>query len=136
MLDVENLIFTKVATSLRAEFSGIFVSGDNVAAPSTYPAATLVEMDNSVYEGSMDSSATENHAIVMYQAESYSNKTTGRKSEAKAIMANIDETMASLGFVRLSKSPMPNASPSIYRVVARYRAVIGKNNDNYLSYRK
>ena len=136
MIDCENVVYNTVAVALRTEFSGIFVSGENVAAPSSYPAATLVEMDNSVYEQSMDSSSTENHAVVMYQAEAYSNKTTGRKTEAKAIMANIDATMASLGFVRLSKSPMPNTSPLIYRIVARYRAVIGKDNENYLSYRK
>lgn len=136
MLDVENLIFTKVATSLRTEFTGIFVSGENVAAPSTFPAATIVEMDNSVYEQSIDSSATENHVTVMYQAEAYSNKTSGRKAEAKKILANIDTTMETLGFVRITKSPMNNTDSSIYRMVARYRAVIGKDNDNYLSYHK
>lgn len=135
MIDVENIIFNTVATALRSEFSGIFVSGENVAAPSTFPAATLVEMDNSVYIPSSDS-ITENHAVLMYQAEVYSNKTTGRKAQAKSIMDAIDEEMTKLGFVRTSKSPMPNMDTSIYRIVARYRAVVGKHGENYLAYRK
>lgn len=127
MIDVENIVFDAVATSLRSEISGIFVSGEAVAAPSSFPAATLVEMDNSVYERSIDSSSPENHVRVMYQAEAYSNKTSGRKVEAKKIIADIDKTMLGLGFVRISCSPMNNTDSSIYRMVARYKAVVGNS---------
>lgn len=127
MIDVENIVFDAVATSLRSEITGIFVSGEAVAAPSSFPAATLVEMDNSVYERSIDSSSPENHVRVMYQAEAYSNKTSGRKVEAKKIIADIDKTMLGLGFVRISCSPMNNTDSSIYRMVARYKAVVGNS---------
>ena len=127
MIDVENIVFNAVATSLRSEISGIFVSGEAVAAPSSFPAATLVEMDNSVYERSIDSSSPENHVRVMYQAEAYSNKTSGRKVEAKKIIADIDKTMLGLGFVRMACSPMNNTDSSIYRMVARYKAVVGNS---------
>jgi len=127
VIDVENIVFDAVATSLRSEISGIFVSGEAVAAPSSFPAATLVEMDNSVYERSIDSSSPENHVRVMYQAEAYSNKTSGRKVEAKKIIADIDKTMLGLGFVRISCSPMNNTDSSIYRMVARYKAVVGNS---------
>lgn len=127
MIDVENIVFNAVATSLRSEITGIFVSGEAVAAPSSFPAATLVEMDNSVYERSIDSSSPENHVRVMYQAEAYSNKTSGRKVEAKKIIADIDKTMLGLGFVRISCSPMNNTDSSIYRMVARYKAVVGNS---------
>jgi hypothetical protein len=127
VIDVENIVFDAVATSLRSEITGIFVSGEAVAAPSSFPAATLVEMDNSVYERSIDSSSPENHVRVMYQAEAYSNKTSGRKVEAKKIIADIDKTMLGLGFVRISCSPMNNTDSSIYRMVARYKAVVGNS---------
>lgn len=127
MIDVENIVFDAVATSLRSEITGIFVSGEAVAAPSSFPAATLVEMDNSVYERSIDSSSPENHVRVMYQAEAYSNKTSGRKVEAKKIIADIDKTMLGLGFARISCSPMNNTDSSIYRMVARYKAVVGNS---------
>ena len=123
MINVENIVFNTVANALRDEFSNIFVSGENIAAPSSFPAATIVEMDNSVYEWSIDSSSPENHAVLMYQVDAYSNKTSGRKAETKKIIANIDSTMLELGFVRVSCSPMVNIDSSIYRMVARYRAV-------------
>ena len=136
MIDVENIVFNTVATSLRTEFSGIFVSGENIAAPSSFPAVTIVEMDNSVYDRSVDSSSSENHVTLMYQCEVYSNKTSGRKAEAKSIMDTIDDEMTTLGFIRLSNSPMQNMDPSIYRLVARYKAVVGKNGTDYLAYHK
>lgn len=136
MLDVENIVFTKVATSLRANFSGIFVAGEDVAAPSSFPAATIIEMDNTDYERSMDAPDAENHVNVMYQVDVYSNKTSGRKTESKKIIADIDSTMKGLGFVRIMRSPMPSSSSSIYRITARYRAVIGRDGDNYLTYHK
>ena len=33
MIDLETEVFSTVATALRAEFSGIFVAGETVAAP-------------------------------------------------------------------------------------------------------
>jgi hypothetical protein len=128
MIDVENEIFNTVATALRAAFTGIFVSGEAVAAPSSFPAATLVEMDDSIYEKSMDSSNTENHALKMYQAEAYSNLASGKKTQAKSIMAAIDAQMTALGFVRVGSGPMalPGMDATKYRMVARFRAVISK----------
>jgi hypothetical protein len=133
VIDIENEVFNTVATALRSEFTGIFVSGEAVAAPSTFPAATLVEMDDSVYARSMDSSATENHALKMYQAEAYSNLSSGKKSQCKSIMAVIDTEMLKLGFVRVGCGPMalPNADATKYRMVARYRAVISKEKRIY-----
>lgn len=136
MIDVENIVFNTVATVLRTAHTGIFVSGENVPAPPSFPAATLVEMDNSIYTRTSDNTATENHVSVMYQAEAYSNKTTGKKAEAKSIMATIDAEMLKLGFTRISTSPVANIDKSIYRLVSRYRAVIGKSNTDYLAYRK
>ena len=47
MINIESEVFNTVATALRSEFTGIFVSGESVAAPSSFPAVTLVEDDNS-----------------------------------------------------------------------------------------
>ncbi len=127
MIDIENIVFSTVATALRSEFSGIFVSGETVAAPPVFPAATLVEMDDSVYEKTMDSTRTENHALKLYQADTYSNKASGRKSECKKIMAEIDAQMTAMGFVRVGNSPGVDQS-NYYRQIARYRGVVSRDN--------
>ena len=134
MIDIEGIVFNTVATALRSEFSGIFVAGEAVAAPSSFPAVTLVEEDNSIYQRSMDSSHTENHAQVMYAVNVYSNLSSGKKTQCKAIVAAIDNEMLGMGFVRTSNTPaaVPNADSSICRMVARYRAV----TDGTLIYRR
>lgn len=133
MIDVENEIFSTVATALRAAFTGIFVSGEYVAAPSSFPAVTLVEDDNSTVSSTLDSSGHENHAQIMYTANVYSNKSSGKKAECKAILAVIDTQMFGMGFVRVVSSPMemPNANQTIYRMVARYKATISKDKIIY-----
>lgn len=133
MINIETEVFSTVATALRAEFSGIFVAGEAVAAPSSFPAVTLVEDDNSTYQRSLDSSGQENHAQLMYSCNVYSNKSAGKKAECKAILAVIDTEMFGMGFLRVGCSPMevPNANGAIYRMVARYRATISKDKTIY-----
>lgn len=130
MINIETEVFSTVATALRAQFSGIFVAGEAVAAPSTFPAVTLVEEDNSTYQRSLDSSGQENHAQLMYSCNVYSNKSAGKKAECKAILALIDAEMFGMGFLRVGSSPTeaPNANGAIYRMVARYRATVSKNH--------
>lgn len=109
------------------------MSGEHVAAPATFPAVTLVEDDNSTYVRSLDSSGQENHAQLLYTINAYSSKMPGKKSECKAIMALIDEKMFEMGFLRVGRSPMEmkNEDTSIYRMVARYRATVSKDNIVY-----
>lgn len=127
MIDIEPTIFNIVATALRAEFDDVFVSGENIAAPPSFPAVSIAEQDNSVYTRTMDLAGNENHAQLMYEVNVYSNLTAGRKSQCKMIMTAIDDEMNKVGFGRISCSPTPNINPEIYRMTARYRAVADKN---------
>ena len=125
MIDIENMVFDRVATRVREQFPNIFMTGEYVSSPSSFPAASLVEMDNSIRETTIDSGSNENHANVMYEVNVYSNKTTGKKSECKTILALIDNEMTAMGFVRSTLTPVPNEYDStIYRMVARYRAAV------------
>ena len=129
MIDIENEVFDRVATRVREQFPDIFMVGEYVSSPSSFPAASLVEMDNSVRETTIDSGSNENHANVMYEANVYSNKATGKKSECKAIIALIDEEMIAMGFVRSTLTPVPNEYDStIYRMVGRYRASVSNDH--------
>ena len=133
MINIESEVFSTVVTALRAEFTGIFVSGEAVAAPSSFPAVTIVEQDNSTHQRSLDSSGKENHAVLMYEINAFSNLGSGKKKQTRAIMAIIDDEMQDMGFVRVGSGPMtvPNADASIYRIVARYRGTISKDKVIY-----
>ena len=132
MIDIESSVFNAVATKVREQFPNIYMVGEYVKSPSSFPAVSLVEMDNAIRVDTIDSGSNENHANVMYEVNVYSNKTTGKKSECKAIIALIDQEMLALGFVRATLTPVPNMNDStIYRMVGRYRASVSSDNKIY-----
>ena len=130
MIDIESTVFNRVATKVREQFPDIYMTGEYVKSPSSFPAVSLVEMDNATRTDTIDSGSNENHANVMYEVNVYSNKATGKKSECKAIIALIDEEMLALGFARNTLTPVPNMNDStIYRMVGRYRATVSTKHE-------
>ena len=127
MIDIENDVFDTIASTLRAEHSGIYVVGEYVPAPPRFPAVSIVEADNRVVSN-MRTLNIENAASVMYEVNIYSNKASGKKSEAKAIAATLDEKFAEIGFTRTMKEQVPNLNDAtIYRIVCRYEAIVDKD---------
>lgn len=132
MIDIENEIFQRLATIVRNKYPKIFMTGEYVKAPPSFPCVSIIEMDNQVLRSTRDSSNIENHVQVLYEVNVYSNKTSGKKSECKVILAIIDSEMGGLGFTRTMMNPIPNEeNATIYRVVARYRAIISKDKTIY-----
>lgn len=132
MIDIENQIFEKISTALRAEFNPIFVSGELVKAPATFPAVYIEEKANNAYQRTQDSGSLENHVSLMYEINVYSNKKTGKKSQCKEIFKIIDNEFQKLGFTRTLKEPIPNLeSGTIYRMVGRYTAVVSVGGTIY-----
>lgn len=122
MIDVESKVYTPIAVALRDAFSGIFVSGEYVKAPSSFPHVSLVEMDNYTSDDRLDTADEERFSTLMYEVNVYSNKTSGKKSECKKIIGFIDDLMYKMNFKRLSLAPIPNMDDAtIYRMTARYR---------------
>ena len=134
MIELENFLFTEIATALRSAYSGIFVTGEYVPSPASFPAVSIVEMDNSTYRPAWSNSYAEGYALVMYEVNVYSNLTKGKKAEAKAIMATIDGLIQPYGFERIFCQPIQNMNDAtIYRITARYRAVV---SDDLTIYRR
>ena len=132
MISVENELFEPIATTLRAAFDGIYVSDEYVRQPPRFPAVFFEEVDNTVYHRGRDSSGIENFSEVMYQVDVYSNLNRGKKAQAKTIMGMVDVMMAVYGFERTFMNPVQNLNdPTIYRMTARYRAVVGKDKVVY-----
>ena len=132
MIDIESVVFNQVATKVREVFPNIFMVGEYVHSPSSFPAVSLIETDNSTFVNTIDSGSNENHANVMYEVNVYSNKTAGKKTECRDILALLDEEMLAMGFSRSTLTPVPNEYDStIYRMVARYRATVSSDNTIY-----
>lgn len=132
MIDYESILYTKMAKKLRSEFNPISVYGEVVKAPATFPSVMIEEKHNSSFSQTADSGSTENHALTMYEVNIYSNKTSGKKHECKTILAIIDEEFIGLGFERVIAQPIDNLEDAtIYRIVARYQAVLSTDGIVY-----
>lgn len=127
MIDLENDIYDYAAKALRAAHTGIDVAAEYVEMPAKFPHVSIVEADNRVLER-MRTNNIENAVSVMYEVNIYSNKASGKKSEAKAIANTLDDVLSGIGFTRTFREQVPNLrDATIYRIVCRYEAVIDKN---------
>lgn len=132
MIDIETEVFSLISKKVRTEYPRAYITGEYVKSPPTFPCISLVEVDNQIYRSTRDSGSIENHAEVLYEVNIYSNKTSGKKAECKAIVALIDSQMETMGFTRTFLNPIPNEEDAtIYRMVARYRAIISKDKTIY-----
>ena len=128
MINVESEIFNIIAMAVRTAYPDAYVVGEYVKSPSRFPCVSIVETDNVAYDRTQSSYSLENHADVTYEVNIYSNKTSGKKSECKAIASLIDNEFATLGFSRTMLQPIPNVDDAtIYRMLGRYRGVVSKD---------
>ena len=140
MVDCESIIFSKLAAAIRAAFPSNFTTSTNgtitsekAPAPSNFPCVSISEESNSVYRRTQDSDNVENHSALMYEVEIFSNLSSGRKAQCKAIAKVVDDTFKELNFTRTMFNPIPNATPTITRYFGRYVAVVSADG---LVYRK
>ena len=132
MINIESEVFDSIATAVRSEYPDAYVVGEYVKSPSQFPCVSIVEIENVAYDRTQSSGSLENHADVSYEVNIYSNKTSGKKSECKAIASLVDNEFAALGFSRTMLQPIPNGDDAtIYRMTGRYRGVVSKENVVY-----
>ena len=132
MINVESEVFDIIATKIKSEYPDAYVVGEYVKSPPRFPSVSIVEIDNSAYDRTQTSSNLENHAEILYEVNIYSNKTSGKKSECKAIASLIDNEFATLGLSRTMLQPIPNMDDAtIYRMTGRYRGVVSKEKVVY-----
>ena len=131
MIDIESEVFDDVSKAVRNEYPNVYMTGEYVRVPPSFPCVSLIEADNQNYRYTRDSGHIENHVQVIYEVNVYSNKTKWKKTECKAIISLIDSRMESLGFTRTILTPVPNEQDGIYRMVGRYRAIVSRDKTIY-----
>lgn len=130
IINIENKVFNDAAELLRDRHTGIYVYGEYIDTPAKFPCVTIVEADNRVLQSRRTAERLETAASLMYEVNIYSNKTSGKAAEAKAIMETVDDYFSSLGFTRMYRNQIPNLNnATIYRIVARYEGVAIPNDD-------
>ena len=126
MIDVEAAVFNRVAEKFDIAYPNGTRVSEPIDAPASFPCMSLVEADNATYTGSLDAEKTEHDAWLMYELNVYSNLASGAKQQCKEIIALVDDELLAMGFARTFCHQTKNADTKIYRMTARYRAVISE----------
>lgn len=124
MINIENYVLTQIKNSLAVSYPTATVQSEFLRVPSSFPCVTVSEDDNATYVDSQDTALQEHHATVMYAINIFSDLNSGAKKEAKQILGLVDTIMQNMKFTRVSMLPTPNVDPTIYRITARYSAVV------------
>ena len=128
MIDFLNEIFTTVASAVRSEHTGAFVTGEYTRSPSKFPTVTIDEIENVTMSNLVDSSGEEKFSGLAYRIQVSSNKTAGKKAEARDIFKTADSVMIGLGFQRVTYMTTPEIYDStIYSITATYEATVNVN---------
>ena len=126
MVDIENLIITKVNTALtplKQTYPTLKVTNDYVETSATFPLVTVVESDNYTHLATQDADLEDHSVNVAYEINVYAND-TNMKSTAKRIAAAVDAEMLNNLFTRTFMGKTPNVDRTIYRITMRYTAVV------------
>jgi len=129
MIDYEVKIFNKVHAVVAPLCANKkFVSTIITEAPSAFPAASLIEVNNRTVRARQSSTPVENFSLVTYQLDVYA--TT--KSKCREVYAAADTAMLAMNFSRMSGLYMNNAeNTKVFRYVARYEAEIDQDGNIY-----
>ncbi len=127
MIDIENVVFNRIATTLRTEFLSDYpdlkVYGEYVEFPESFPCVSTWMTDNYTHTQTLELANTdEHHANVMFTTEVY---TVGqdRKALAKKLANRVDELFLGMGLARNAMLALPNADPNAYRITLRHTGI-------------
>lgn len=131
MIDIENEVITLIHDGLYAH--GVTATIESVLNlnPSVFPTVCVEEIENSSLDITADSMTNENHASVGYEINVFTNDVTGKKNKAKEIMAVVNDLLIKAGFSRVSQNSLSLDNGTKFRLIARYRAYVGKDNIIY-----
>ena len=129
MIDYEVKIFNKVYKA-AAPLCALnkFVSTIITEAPTAFPAASLIEMDNATIRNRQSSTPAENFSLITYQLDVYATS----KSKCKEVFIAADDAMIAMNFSRISGQYINNVdNTKVFRYVARYEAEIDQKGNLY-----
>lgn len=132
MIDILNALITAIKNGVKTAWPGIYITGElSENGVSRFPCILVEEIDNTDTE--VDNSPSATQAFVQYRVTVYSNKDSGRISEARALASDIDDVMQRLNFRKrsfLGQSGLYNNSA--YKIEVTYSAAADVNGVIYL----
>ena len=128
MIDIENLIVSKVNTALaplKQTYTDLYVVSEYIEVSEKFPCVSVVETNNYTHLGTQDAELKDHAANVAFEINVYTNDKK-KKSTAKKIAAAVDAEMLNNLFTRTYMGSIPNVDRTIYRITMRYTAVVAE----------
>lgn len=131
MIDIENYVFTHIASAILEEYPQANVLGNYSEEIASFPAVTVTEIRNATLRRMQDDEPTEHYATITYEVNVYSNEVPGSKEECKRILDIVDGVMFGMKFVKdlTRRLPAIDHTRTIYRLYARYTAVVDEGRE-------
>lgn len=130
MIDHANEIFHWLSERITSEHSNADVKGEYVETPAKLPCVSVEETENlPVY---LDSATNAKYARIRYRVQIFSNRSGGRRAEARAIYKTVDEWMQEHNLICKSMTTTPTVyHASVYQITATYEAIVDANGTIY-----
>lgn len=130
MIDVFNQIYTRLKELLKQYNNKIETASVYTNTPKKMPFVSVEEIGNSVNSQYEDCCNIENCANISLEVNCYA-QGDDKMSVAKAMLIVADDYLASIGFIRTSKTNIQENNGTTFRIVARYEGVVSKDNVVY-----
>ena len=128
MIDYEVQVFNRVHSAIASLCAKNKFVSKQIVSPTAFPAASLIEMDNTTVRARQSSTPGENFALITYQLDVYAQK----KSDCRNVFAVADAAMIAMNFSRMSGRYIDNpGNPDVFRYTARYEAEIDPDGNIY-----
>lgn len=122
MINHENKVFEMVSNAIQLEFSDIKISDEKILkTQDTFPALSIVQIDNSIAEEYSTFDNMENVVSEIYEFDAVSNLPQQRSNQTKEILEAVDGMMTLLGYTRISFEPVVDEEEPFARRVAKYQ---------------
>lgn len=125
--DVIQTVSKALKDFTRAKYNtDCYVVGERIYAPSSFPCAWVVELDNHSEKRAEALDFTDDQRRSVFECQTFSNLRSGATMQAKYLMDEITRVMKDLGYRCTMCNPVDNgADVTIKRYVARYTRFIG-----------
>ena len=132
MTDIENIIINRIDAALTNGGYENILGSTYQDTPASFPWVFFEQSDSYESVNQHNSSRTNNFDTVVFEADIYSNKKNGAKTECKDIEQIIDAEMVALGFSRTTATPLrPTSDLYKARLFVRYRGIVDANKYIY-----
>lgn len=128
--DIEAIAFERIEAAL-GDFDSIFLTDAYVREPTGFPALQLVMTDCHVDPALRDSGGIANGRVAKFEANAYADSAAGGKDAVSGIADAVCAEFERMGFECKMRQPVPNADPSVRRMLMRFQAGITSEMNVY-----